>query len=265
MSVDTAHSPLTPTEMIKRELGRFLEDDKAGVIVIRGRWGIGKTYAWNEALKAAVTNKTIKYDCYSLVSLFGIESLEKLKFAVFENRTYGETIGHEPDIESIAKSWGTIGSKIVAAVGGNALSDVVQAGAFVSIRKQVVCIDDIERKGKYLRVMEVLGLASFLRERRGCKVVLILNDERLEDEKSEFSKYQEKVIESSYLYAPTPTECAEIALRENKIVGAELKRRCITLGISNIRVIKKIESMIMKLYPVLKITTSVFFMQPSRL
>jgi hypothetical protein len=58
MSVDTVHSPLTPTEMIKRELSKFLDDDKAGVIAIRGRWGVGKTYAGNEAPKAAVTSKS---------------------------------------------------------------------------------------------------------------------------------------------------------------------------------------------------------------
>jgi hypothetical protein len=242
----------TPTQMIIRELKRFLENDEPGVIAIRGRWGVGKTYAWNEAIKAAVKSGTIKYDCYSSVSLFGIESLEKLKFAVFENRTYGEAMEDEPDVESLAKSWGTIGAKILAVAGGSGASDLFQAGAFVTVRKQIICIDDIERKGKDLRTMDVLGLASFLRERRCCKVVLILNDEQLEEEKSEFAKYQEKVIDSSYLFAPTPVECADIGLNDNNKFGAELKRRCIALGIENIRVIKKIEGMLFKIYPILK-------------
>ena len=82
--------------MIIRELRRFLEDDKPGVIAIRGRWGVGKTYAWDEAIRAAVERKTIKYDCYSSVSLFGIEFLNQLKLAIFENRTYGDALRLRP-------------------------------------------------------------------------------------------------------------------------------------------------------------------------
>jgi hypothetical protein len=87
---------------------------------------------------------------------------------------------------------------------------------------------------------------------RGCKVVLILNDERREQEKKEFAKYHEKVIDRTFLYAPTSVEAADIALRENALFGDELKRRTVALNISNIRVIKKIEEMISRVHPLLK-------------
>ena len=51
--------------------------------------------------------------------------------------------------------------------------------SFLTIRDQIVCIDDLERRGQRLAVGGVLGLVSFLREQRACKVVLILNDEAL--------------------------------------------------------------------------------------
>ena len=231
----TSDAPsLTPLEMIKRELRRFLSDDKPGVIVIRGRWGVGKTHAWNGVLKAA--KKELKYKCYSYVSLFGIESLDKFKFAIAESQMTGEDIGDEPKIESVAKNWKTIGTAVLgAATGRSGIADVVQMAAFVMVREQIVCIDDIERKGSNLRTMDVLGLASFLRERRKCKVVLILNDERLEEEKAEFAKYHEKVIDTTFLYAPTPSEAADIALSDNDLFADELKRRCVSLSISNIR------------------------------
>lgn len=243
----------TPIEMIKRELRRFLADNKPGVIATRGRWGVGKTHAWNEALKAAKKSR-LKYKCYSYVSLFGVESLDKFKFVIAESQTTGTDIGDEPKIESVAKNWRAIGTAVLgAATGrGSAIADVVQMAAFVTVREQIVCIDDIERKGSNLRTMDVLGLASFLRERRGCKVVLILNDERLEEEKAEFTKYHEKVIDSTFLYAPTPSEAADIALSDNNLFADELKRRCVSLNISNIRVIKKIKEMILKVYPILK-------------
>jgi hypothetical protein len=71
---------------------------------------------------------------------------------------------------------------------GKGATDIVQAAAFASIRDQIVCIDDIERKGKDLRTMDVLGLVSLLPEHRLCKVVLILNDERGHDVMNELRR-----------------------------------------------------------------------------
>ena len=45
---------------------------------------------------------------------------------------------------------------------------------------QLICIDDLDRKGEKLRVEDVLGLVSFLREERKCKVALLLNEEQLQ-------------------------------------------------------------------------------------
>ncbi len=49
----------------------------------------------------------------------------------------------------------------------------------MTIRNQIVCADDFERRGKQLDGGNVLGLISFLREERGCKIALILNHEKL--------------------------------------------------------------------------------------
>jgi hypothetical protein len=40
-----AATKLTPTEMVVKELERFLGDKTPEVICIKGRWGVGKTYA----------------------------------------------------------------------------------------------------------------------------------------------------------------------------------------------------------------------------
>ena len=86
---------------------------------------------------------------------------------------------------------------------------------FLTIRNMVICLDDIERRGKNLPVRDVLGLVSSLKERKGCKVSLILNDEALEEDKKDFDAYYEKVVDTSLSFAPTPTECAQIALTPN--------------------------------------------------
>lgn len=242
---------LSPTEMIARELEHFLEDKEPGVVCIRGRWGVGKTHTWNMALNAVKASKKLGLQVYSPVSLFGITNLEQLKYAIFMNKQEGTSIG-----SPLGSSWNeTLDKGLRAALDtltGKGATETIQAAAFASIKDQIVCIDDIERKGKDLRTMDVLGLVSLLREHRGCKVVLILNDERLEEEKAELAKYQEKVIDASFLYAPTPEECANIALKKNTEFGQPLIEWCVRLQICNIRVIRKIEAAIRKVHPTLK-------------
>ena len=43
---------------VKDCLIRFLESDEASIVAIRGAWGVGKTYFWNE-LVAEVANSSI--------------------------------------------------------------------------------------------------------------------------------------------------------------------------------------------------------------
>jgi hypothetical protein len=40
-------------ELVKAEIAKFLASPEAAVLCLRGRWGVGKTFAWNERLKTA--------------------------------------------------------------------------------------------------------------------------------------------------------------------------------------------------------------------
>jgi hypothetical protein len=83
---------------------------------------------------------------------------------------------------------------------------------FSSIQNQIVCIDDLERRSKNLELKDVLGLISVRREQRGCKVTLLLNAEKLANNKDEFEGFLEKVVDAKVVLAPTPAECAVIAV-----------------------------------------------------
>jgi len=112
---------------------------------------------------------------------------------------------------------------------------------FSLVQNQIVCIDDLDRRSKSLDLRDVLGLISFLREQRGCKVALILNAEKLGTEKEEFDALLEKVIETKVVLAPMATETGTIALPAQDAVSIALRTHCETLGIRNIRIIKQIE------------------------
>jgi hypothetical protein len=245
----------TPTELVVQELTRFLEDKTPEVICVRGRWGVGKTYAWKKALKEVALNNKLALTTYSYVSLFGVTTIEQLKYSIFENRTSGKAVATGANLESVSVGISdlikTLGPKTLEALAGKTASELAQSSTFLMVREQFICIDDIERKGKDLRTIDILGLVSLLTEQRKCKVVIILNDEQL-DEKDVLKKYQEKVIDRSLVYSPSSEECIKIALDDNKEFGKELGEFCLGLGLSNIRVIKKIERVVHQIYPVIK-------------
>jgi len=226
-------------ELVKEEIARFLTRTEAEVLCIRGKWGVGKTYTWSKAIEAAQRANAIRLPRYSYVSLFGVGSLDELKFAIFENVITLSGGVRRPDIETLDEfvssrfSWRKWARLVRAvpivknAIGGDATSLV----SFMTIRDQIICIDDLERCGQNLSVNDVLGLISYLREQRNCKVVLILNDEMLEQEdKRDFAKHLEKVIDLSLAYEPRPGDSVKIAIQGTDDVSLLIAERCVSLG-----------------------------------
>ena len=72
-------------DLVNGEISKFLQSDKPEVLCIRGKWGVGKTYNWTKRLGEAQKAGNVVLPRYSYVSLFGINSLEELKQAIFEN------------------------------------------------------------------------------------------------------------------------------------------------------------------------------------
>ena len=240
-------------ELVKAEISRFLANPEPGVLCLRGKWGVGKTYAWNAELsKAAQTERGLAFRTYSKVSLFGLNSLDALKYAVFEHsqKVNGgiripstETLQEYID-DTVAKlprwrqflRWATSGSFASRIMSGEG----VQALSFMLVRNQMICFDDFERRGDGLSPKDVLGLISFLREERRCKVVLILNDESLDKEsRSEFETHLEKVVDVSLVYEPSPELAASIGA-DGKDEAERVEERCVALGLTNIRTVQRV-------------------------
>ncbi|OJA03162.1 hypothetical protein BGC33_02010, partial [Bathymodiolus thermophilus thioautotrophic gill symbiont] len=75
----------------------------------------------------------------------------------------------------------------------------------------IVCFDDFERLSSSMKLEEVLGLISELKEQKNCKVVMILNEGELESNNKEtFAKYKEKLIDYEFDYNPKPSESLDI-------------------------------------------------------
>lgn len=246
--------------VVEEEVRRFLSDTTPEVLCIKGKWGIGKTFGWRTFLRKARKDGTLKLDRYAYVSLFGLNSLDDLRYALFERTVAGDKIGEDPDPSTFGALVNdrNVGRKLKPILDGAAaffnrkgIVDLLAKAAVLTVRNQLICLDDLERAGNGLGTREVLGLASLLKEERHCKVVLLLNDEEHKD-KGEFTLQLEKVADVTLNFVPTPAEAAAIALTSDQWLIDLLKPRIEELGITNIRVIRKVERLAQRLVALLQ-------------
>jgi hypothetical protein len=249
------------TELLRSELKRLLRTDNPEILCIRGRWGIGKTFLWQTTLEAAKANKECVLERYSYVSAFGLTMLADLRTSIVENV---ELLSDPSDPAAVVRRTAgrlvqgaaAIGAAAAEITGFGGLANVIKEVGplfFAVVRNQIICFDDLERT--IIPISTILGLASFLKEQRSCKVVIILNDEAFQSDASEeWQRYFEKVIDLDFHFAPTANDSVRIALhdlKQSKSV-AIVETSCEHLGIANIRVIRRIYRMIEQLLPLLK-------------
>ncbi len=249
------------TALVEKEIERFLASPEPEVLCLRGKWGVGKTYSWDTILRRARDKNGIALSSYAYVSLFGRDSLDQLKYAIFENGISIQDIGADPTVETFKSNTAAL-FKRIGKQSFSFLQNLPQAGdyaselqslSFLSVRDRLICIDDLERMGRHLAMKDVLGLISDLRDQKHCKVVLILNDDALEgSDRTEFELYNEKVIDRSLVFAPEANHSVSVSVIGENPAQQNLRAALVALGIANIRIIKKIERLVAHVAPVLK-------------
>jgi hypothetical protein len=243
--------------LLEAEIRTFLNTKSPEILCVFGKWGVGKTFAWNRYLAEAQASRSICLPRYSYVSLFGKSSIQEVREAIVENSVDSTQINLKPSLHTFAESFDEIkktarfaGSWLVKFSGGikafgiSGYSSDLKKFFYLALKEQIICIDDIERRNKNLAIEDVMGLTLELKEQKSCKVVLLLNREALEKESEETFRYQiEKVTDVVMEFNPTPKECAEIAVDKTTPFAQWLIEDVQKLGIVNIRVIKKIETL----------------------
>ncbi|MFH1819949.1 MAG: P-loop NTPase fold protein [Pseudomonadota bacterium] len=237
---------------VKTVVTRFLASETAEVLALKGSWGVGKTFAWNQLVQQHKNDCKVPSYCY--VSLFGVSSIAELRTAIFAKTTAVKLIGEERSAKTINAEWGRIGwetikdwwhrfSKFKDIPYLKNLSVGLEALAPYLIRKTIICLDDFERLNtERIKPDEILGFISELKEEKECKIVLIFNEDELQS-KDAYRRYREKVIDIEVLFAPTAEEAAELALPTGLAQRETIKKYAISLGIKNIRILRKIASL----------------------
>lgn len=236
--------------IVQERLDALLATERARVLLLTGGWGAGKTHQWKQALqRAAATGNRPRY---AYVSLFGLTSLAEVRKRVAEETVAAITLPGKAGTVGDAiedAGWQLKPLQIVKLLPVipylGKLEGLANELSFSAVRNAVICFDDLERGGAGLRLADVFGLASFLKEERNCKVVLISNQEKLDQAgKEQLVLYLEKVVDETLHFAPASIEACKIALGEAPDLPRSLLRdRIGELGISNIRVISRLSNM----------------------
>ena len=129
------------------EIEKFLRSKEPQVLCITGDWGVGKTYTWNDLIKIAADNGELGKGKYSYVSLFGLNSLVEVKFAIAENLQ----ILFSDDLKPVSDAKNAVLSSIKYLKGfvsvvpyvGKAISDSSNLLFSSIVNDQIVCIDDL--------------------------------------------------------------------------------------------------------------------------
>ncbi|MGR5250425.1 P-loop NTPase fold protein [Vibrio aestuarianus] len=214
----------------------FLNHDEKQVLVIKGKWGVGKTYKWNKIITDH--SKNLKFSNYSYVSLFGLDGLKELQSGVFYNACPMGSDNKSSKVKSNLKKVGSIARNIPQiSKYSNAMSVIENS----LVNDYLICIDDLERKSEKLSMSTLLGYVSNLSESSNCKVVLIFNDDTLnEKDKKEIDRYREKVIDLELEYSPKSINNIDIEFSShqcrNKICNIFKSE-----NLNNIRIIRHIK------------------------
>lgn len=236
---------------IEKVLSDFAGSTSGGAIVLQGRWGVGKTYFWRQRIVAELLARA-PGTRYSYVSLFGINSLAELKTALamataeFDDaeaakseRPTGKTQVKRLFMRNASKAPEALA--FVPTIGSQ-LARLAEKVGFYLVKQRLICLDDLERRGKELSLRDVLGLVSFLADERQCRVVVILNAGHLGDEDVRtWEDYREKVFRGELTYAPTLQQSIELGLSpyHEEPWSGDLAVHLTSLGIGNIRLVRR--------------------------
>lgn len=252
---------------LEKSLKAFFESE-AKVAVIKGDWGVGKTYFWDNYISKRIRSGDISQIAYSYISLFGSSSLDDVRRQIFHNAkaiSSDEIVGKafedefnkssslfnkapwvKAGLSNVQKkapliSWFSKNSQSLPFV--SKFSGMISSLEYSLVKNYIVCIDDLERKGEALAVREVMGLVDELAQRKDCKVVLIFNESSFDnkEDKNQFESYREKVVDVEVNHNPTCKENLSCIFPDDYIRYSTLEKTANILEIKNIRVIKKIK------------------------
>lgn len=231
------------SKVVREELENFLNSHGAGVFVVKGRWGVGKTHIVQEVVSQNSNSWGDRK--YAYVSLFGINSLEEFRESIFvemetNKKLKGATKGLGDFMDGAGIPFGDAGARLIK------LSTKIWMNKAIPGSK--ICVDDMERRGNDLSVRDLFGFLSQLKEQHRCQIILVLNDDELDEDAEEFNRYREKVVDQEVKFMPQADEVIKIGFGESHPANIQVLKQ---LNVDNIRAVRKTKRFVERLIPLI--------------
>jgi hypothetical protein len=199
------------------------------ICLIKGQWGVGKTYFVKKFIRD--NRDSIAKANFAYVSLFGIAGIDELVQAIFVNsistktldKTLPDAISSDDALSTRAKYLFDRAKPLLARAGGLPIFGVSAMRGFTLgtmahffNRDSLLVIDDLERHSATLAVRDILGVITQLKEERGCQIIIVMNEDALKKDGGDalYFETKEKVIDRELTFEPTVDEAIAIGLSD---------------------------------------------------
>ncbi|AJQ46189.1 MULTISPECIES: hypothetical protein [Pseudomonas] len=219
----------------KHALLGLIDEKENKVIALSGKWGTGKTELWKQ-VREATGDKQAKEAVSA--SLFGVSTIAELKLKIAE----GLTDKLDKSYLDSVKTGVTAVKKVLKSVNSSfsVLDELSLLAVPYMLKGRFIVIDDIERKHAKLTIDEILGFIDECVQKHDCRILLILNSDKLKDQEI-WGQIREKVVDQEIKLETSPTEAFDIAHKLTSCSWPEpMRAALLPLRITNIRVIRKI-------------------------
>lgn len=222
---------------IYTELKNIFTSYDSFVVAIKGDWGTGKTYFWNNFKDENLSDKP-----YAYVSLFGKDSIADIKQdVILKISVKDKHLSTVKDkIKDIKSTFGFKEEELNFGLSGSLIGAAVSLFQKKEFKDVVICIDDFERKSSKLDIKDILGYLSQLKEQFGCKIVLILNESKISEDEKIYKDYKEKIIDFEFSFEPSIEEAFSIVESSMLAFQYEFKKYCEQVALNNIRIMTKV-------------------------
>ena len=193
-----------PMQKIINVVKDYLTRETNNALLITGKWGVGKTYFFNNILSREIEKTSIKGDTSSnftsiRVSLFGVTNIDdigrRIFTELFPRLEKGIKIGKgiAKLLLSIPITEVSILKKILELISVFEADNGTKNNIINSMTSRIViCFDDLERVSKDFPIENLIGYINNLTENYDFKVILIGNTDKIK--RKIFKKIKEKLI-----------------------------------------------------------------------
>lgn len=212
-------------EFENKLLNLLEKESEPKVVAIKGEWGSGKSTFWRSfTLPEYYTN--------AYISLYGLNSIEEIGNSILLQVSELNVI--EDFVEKKLKFLHDIN---ILGVNAKAVLSSLKPSSF---EKLVICLDDFERLSNKISVNELFGFIADLKENKQCRVVMILNEDKIpEKNKDDFDIQKEKIIDYELFFKTTLDDIKDIDKRVSPLYKEYLFEFIKKFEVQNIRTINK--------------------------